>query len=326
MSFNNDRDARVVLMREKYFSLRPKPLERWLWQQGLPQAAERVFWLHWEQGMRRRDWCSELSLKEVARECCIDPSTVTRAYQLLRRLGLIRREDPGRDPDNPFQQAIAITEVRVPRELLVELGRAPNRAYRPDSRAATSPPTHPVVTHESAQAVAAIAPASSWPKLRREETTAVMRKLSDTERTEFHKASRDRQVSITFDAHTALNGDERGRVLEVLRRISEERPLSMPRASAPATAAPKPTGPRRISPLEAARVRRRLLELVPGTAGSELFRQIHWSMEEGALRRFEPQLAANIALKKVREGLWTRPNRMPPQWLPRAAPEACGVA
>src|SRR5271154_3968140 len=126
------RDPRVVLVREKYFSLRPKPLERWLWQQGLPQAAERVFWLHWEEGMRKGDWCSELSLKQVARECCIDTSTVTRAYQVLKGLDLIRREDPGRDRSNPFQQAIAITEVRVPRELLVNLAAAPNRPQRTD--------------------------------------------------------------------------------------------------------------------------------------------------------------------------------------------------
>ena len=80
--------------------------------------------------MRRGDWCSELPLKQVARECCVDPSTVTRAYQLLKGLELIRREDPGRDPANPFQQAIAITEVRVPRELLVTLGQTPNRPNR----------------------------------------------------------------------------------------------------------------------------------------------------------------------------------------------------
>lgn len=124
MSMQNDRDPRTVLTREKYFSLRPKPLERWIWQQGIPQAAERVFWLHWEEGMRRGNWCSELALKQVARECCVDTSTVTRAYQVLKRLELIRREDPGRDPNNPFQQAIAVTEVLVPRELLVNLNTA----------------------------------------------------------------------------------------------------------------------------------------------------------------------------------------------------------
>ena len=80
-------DPRDRLVREKYFSLRPKPLERYLWQQGLPQAAERVFWLHWEEGMRNRDWCSEVPLKRVAALCCIDTSTVTRAYQVLKGLG-----------------------------------------------------------------------------------------------------------------------------------------------------------------------------------------------------------------------------------------------
>ena len=124
------RDPRTALVREKYFSLRPKPLERWLWQQGLPQAAERVFWVHWEEGMKAGDWCSQVPLKLVASMCCVDPSTVTRAYQVLKKLDLIRREDPGRDPGNPFQQATAITEVRIPRELLTELSRAPNRPQR----------------------------------------------------------------------------------------------------------------------------------------------------------------------------------------------------
>ena len=126
-SHNAIRDPRTRLVREKYFSLHPKPLERWLWQQGLPQAAERVFWLHWEEGLRAGDWCSQIPLKRVAAECCVDPSTVTRAYQLLKRQGLIRRQDPGRDEQNPFQQATAITEVLLPRELLTELHRAPNR-------------------------------------------------------------------------------------------------------------------------------------------------------------------------------------------------------
>ena len=115
---DGQRDPRTVLVKDKYFSLRPKPLERWLWQQGVPQTAERVFWLHWEEGMKSGDWCSQLPIRRVASLCCIDPSTVTRAYQLLKTLGLIRREDPGRDEANPFRQATAITEVRVPGGLL----------------------------------------------------------------------------------------------------------------------------------------------------------------------------------------------------------------
>src|SRR5271170_697922 len=126
MSIESPFDPRSALVKTKYFSLHPKPLERYLWRQSLPPAAERVFWLHWEAGMQNGDWCSEIPLKRVALECCVDPSTVTRAYQLLKALGLIRRQDPG----NPFQQATAITEVRLPREFVSELSRSPNRPFK----------------------------------------------------------------------------------------------------------------------------------------------------------------------------------------------------
>src|SRR5271165_785946 len=149
-------DPRGALVRTKYFSLHPKPLERWLWQQGLPQAAERVFWLHWEAGMRSGDWCSEIPLKRVALECAVDPSTVTRSYQVLKSKGLIKREDPGRDPDNPFCQATAITEVRLPREFLTELSRSPNRPIqgtRPSELAAVQAPARTAILQPVAAAV-----------------------------------------------------------------------------------------------------------------------------------------------------------------------------
>ena len=117
MSLQNERDPRSVLVREKYFSLRPKPLERWLWDQGVPQAAERVFWLHWEEGMRRGDWCSEVPLRIVARECRIDLSTVTRAYQVLRKLSLIRRQ---RAPRIEIHAGPAISRCAIE---LTSLGR-----------------------------------------------------------------------------------------------------------------------------------------------------------------------------------------------------------
>src|ERR1039458_9006862 len=146
MPSDNGHDPRARLVREKYFSLRPKPLEHWLWAQGVPASAERVFWLHWQEGLQRGDWCSEVPLKCVARECCLDLSTVTRAYQLLAKLGCVRGTDPGPAPANPFNQATAVTEVRVPRELLVELDRHPSRrsgsAEKPltPSPAAVPPP------------------------------------------------------------------------------------------------------------------------------------------------------------------------------------------
>jgi len=61
-----------------------------------------------------------------------------------------------------------------------------------------------------------------------------------------------------------------------------------------------------------------------------LLRQVVWSIEAGALRRFSAPHAINIALKKIREGSWTRPHRMPPNWVPAlsmgAVTETCRAA
>ena len=334
MSIENERDVRAMLVREKYFTLRPKPLERWLWKQGLPQAAERVFWLHWEEGMRRGDWCSELALKVVARECCVDTSTVTRAYQILKRLDLLRREDPGRDPSMPFQQAIAITEVRIPRELICTLSQSPNRARKSQNEAGSlqsgegnqhnqAKPRSPI-TGESPRATPE-PPASG---LSRGESSALMSKLSAHERSEFFLASRDRRSAMPFDETTSLNPEERGRVLALLASISSETPKPSDKPSnAPAAGVQVAFAkPRKLSPLEAARLRKSILQSTPATVGPEIFRQVLWSMEEGALRRFDSRLASNIALKKIREGAWSRPNRMPPNWMRSAEAEACSAA
>jgi hypothetical protein len=320
MSIRNERDVRTQLSREKYFSLRPKPLERWIWERGIPQAAERVFWVHWEEGMRRGDWCSELSLRQVARECAVDTSTVTRSYQALKCLGLLRREDPGRDPANPFRQSIAITEVLIPRELLVNLSRFPNRnrSITPEAPAAVAPEVPAPQIIETPKA----------PLLGRGETKVILEKLSDSEKQAYFAASRDRRTSMAFDAETKLTPEERGRVLDVLTSIANATPsITSP---SPSKAAPKQVAsyakPRRLSALEAARVRSSVLNLVAPNGGSELFRQVLWSIEEGALRRFDARLALNIALKKIRDGAWTKPNRLPPNWLASARAETCNAA
>jgi hypothetical protein len=329
MSNESRRDPRAVLVEEKHFTLRPKPLERWIWQQGIPAAAERVFWMHWEEGMRRRDWCSELALVQVARTCCIDISTVTRAYQLLKRCGLIRREDPGRDPSNPFQRAIAVTEVRVPRELLVTLGQSPNRrasrleAPIPAAQSRPSEPARP----ELAEEICRGKPAES-PRLERAEWRAVMEKLSAGERVEFFNASKDRRTAMHFDEATTLNPEERGYVLAYLARTASRLPdAPAPRKRESLAAAQVAPKSRKVSSLEAARVRRAVVQAVPATHAHEVFRQVLWSVEEGALRRFEVGHATNIALKKIREGSWTRPNQMPPNWMISAARiDTCSAA
>ena len=343
MSRDNSHDPRDRLVREKYFSLHPKPLERWLWQQGLPQAAERVFWLHWEEGMRSGDWCSQVPLKRVASLCCVDPSTVTRAYQVLKARGLIRRQDPGRDVENPFQQAMAVTEVRIPRELLVELSRSPNRpqAGRKEGPQSARPGAGAAVPQTGTNGVPRepVAGPSDVPSsasggthkapLSREQIHAMWGRVSGAELSRFFTASRNGITTLEFDADTRLTAEDRGEILRELEQMARARREPPKPTLGPAvrpSSAPY-AGPRRLSALELARTRKRVQECVSSRDGGEVLRQLVWAVEEGALRRFEAPLAVNIALKKIREGAWTRPNRMPPNWARLTAlPETCSAA
>jgi hypothetical protein len=350
----NNRDPRVRLIREKYFSIRPRPLERWLWSQGVPASAERVFWLHWQEGVQRGDWCSEIPLRRVARECNLDVSTVTRAYQLLAKMGCIRRTDPGRDPANPFQQATALTEVRLPRELLTELDRYPNRRSNSrktedieTERAPGANAAHPATETETAPGTSATQPApgaatateslaieSSNPLagLRGRDRVRALAQLTDAmsgnERDAYQQAMRMHRASMTFDAESKLTEQGRAMVLQVLSSMAAAPAPTDSKGSA-GTVRVEPR--RRKLPLfELARLKRDIQIASSSTQGPELLRQVMWSVEAGALRRFSPQHAINIALKKIREGTWTRPHRMPPNWVPAlstaAVAETCRAA
>lgn len=323
MSSESLSDPRTVLVKTKYFSLHPKPLERWLWQQGLPQTAERVFWVHWEEGMRNRDWCSEIPLRRVARDCCVHPSTVTRAYQVLKSKGLIHRQDPGRDPANPFAQATAITEVRLPRELLVQLSGSPNRGPGARLQVPLPPGANIRVSKPPEARPGRVA-------LTREQSRQMWSRASEAERARFYAATQARSTRFEGDAESRLTQEDRAEILGQLADQAASNPIALPCSDGPP---PKIdcSGPRRLSALELARARKRVTESVPTGCVAETFRQVIWAIEEGALRRFAMPLALNIALKKIREGAWSKPNRMPPHWVPRstsfaARPERCSAA
>jgi hypothetical protein len=333
-------DPRVVLQRDKYFSLRPKPLEDWLWKQAIPPSAERVFWLHWQEGMRNGDWCSAIPIRQVARQCRLDVSTVTRCYQVLTGQGLIRRVDPGRDPANPFQQATAITEVRVPRDLLVELDRYPNR---PQPSAHRTPAPAVATPVAATQAVSAPTPARRYPfpgltmKQQVRALAGLRTRMSAAEQRAFDEAQRLHTSAMFFEENSQLDAQERATVLTFLE-ICAAKPAAPASALSTPASAGVANGPRKLTVFELARLRRELLAAVDPADSAERLREVVWSIEEGALRRFQSLHAMRIALKKIREGVWTRPNRMPPNWAraltaPRslgrrgvAQPETCQTA
>ncbi len=319
-------DPRDALVRTKFFSMRPRPLERWLWSQSLAPAAERVFWFHWDEGMKAGDWCSQVPIRVVAEVCCLDPATVTRAYQALRKAGLIRREDPGRDPHNPFCQATAITEVRLPRELLATLHHSPNRSAHKaadgigEARMRAAPAIAPPPSDARTEQPPSVRPAGL------KEARALYAKLSAGEQSRYQEAQRLRSTGFEFDADTRLSAEERAYFLNSLTALHAQ-PAVERVTSVRETRDVGAYGRRSLTPLELARIRRRVVELIPGEAGAELARQVAWSVEAGALSRFGALHGLNIALKKIREGAWTQPNRMPPNWLRATVrPETCGAA
>ena len=328
MSIETYGDPRTALVREKYFSLRPKPLERWLWGAKAPGSAERVFWYHWDIGHQNGSWVSQVPLRIVAKECGLDVATVTRAYQWLKGRGLVRRVDPGRDESKPFSQATALTEVFVPRELVKRLAAEPNRR-RSEGRAqapSTARPASPMPNPPSASPAPAMA-ATVAPVVSRRESQAIFQKLSSSERGRFAEASRERRTGIDFDADGRLSGEERAHVLHTLALVANARPESVRKAPS-ATVSRRPKA--RLSVLQLAAARAQILR-AKGEGDDRdvnaLLREVAWSVEEGSLAKFEARHALAIACKKIREGAWSTPFRMPVDWSwKRALPELCSAA
>jgi hypothetical protein len=302
-------DPRTQLAREKFFTLRPKPLEQWIWRRRIPAAAERVFWFHWCEGARGKDWCSQFALQYVAQACTVDISTVTRAYQTLTKAGLIRRTDPGRDPTNKFQQATAVTEVLLPRELVGQLSAFPNR---PRPSALGPELSSPTAAQKTAPCVA---PAETLAKIDTKAMRARHQRflsgMSDAERSRFHRALCASAATMDFDPQTHLSADLQTEILGYLATLKPPRPAT----PAPVSVAADPRQARRVSVFDLARLRRELQRLHGVENADAMAREVLWAVEEGALRKFAVAHAINIALKKLRLQEWTRPHRMPPNWM-----------
>ncbi len=318
-----NRDPRDVLVQDKFYTHLPDPLFDVIAGKRLPSAAILVLLTHLKAGMISGDHCSEIPLAAVASRCKLSTSTVTRSYQLLIRLGLLRRADPGRDSARPHQQAVAVTEFRLPADLVRGLDRYPNRRRPPASSAPLVPEDSRPPEPPSSDPAHAPAPRVALPdpfvglsgRERIRAQAALLGRMSKTERARYDQAFSQHAATMAFDTDSALTAEEQRTVLQLLAILARPQPQATPaRAPCLSTAADSPRPRRRLSILELARLRRGLQTARGSTDVDELCRQIVWSAEEGALAKFSALHAIHIALKKVREGAWSRPHRMPPNW------------
>jgi hypothetical protein len=142
--------------------------------------------------------------------------------------------------------------------------------------------------------------------------------LSANERRQYHEALRLHQPHVVFDADTRLDEQGRAVLLQFLQIAAVKPPLATiatttGSASGSASATLEQHS-RQLTVIELARLRRDLHRSSPVARAPELMREIVWAVEQGALSRFAPLHGMRIALKKIREGEWSRPNRMPPNW------------
>ncbi|WP_276968685.1 hypothetical protein, partial [Metallibacterium scheffleri] len=151
--------------------------------------------------------------------------------------------------------------------------------------------------------------------------------MSKAERARYDEAFSQRLPAMTFNVDSALTAEQQTAVLQLLSILARPQPQAAPaRAPCLGPLAAAPRLRRRLSMLELARVRHGLQSASGRTDVDELCRQIAWSVEEGALVKFPALHAIHIALKKVREGAWTRPHRMPPNWALNLSQRAPGAA
>lgn len=295
------RDPRAVLVEDKYFVMRPRPLVDWFDEQALPKAVERVYWYHWDLSSQS-GFHSQVPLRQVADDLRMNRSTVTRAYQRLIDDGLLIRHDGGRDRLNPFQQCASITEVRIPAALVAALDRWPNRPRRAQPR-----PVEPVAdvprpeASDRAQAPTAD-PLRAFPEA-----------FSAAERARYIDAFRRAAATFEPDVDSRLTPDQRAAIAAALASMARVTRLSIAKSTAPTVSAgPLKRSTRRLDVLSVGRIRKGLE--ATGNARHETLREIAYSVEQGALSGLAVVHAINVALKKVREGAWKRPHGMPADW------------
>jgi hypothetical protein len=149
-------------------------------------------------------------------------------------------------------------------------------------------------------------------------------RMSAAEQRAFDEAQRLHTSGMSFGENSQLSAEQRATVLTFLE-ICAVKPAAPAAALSSSVSGTVPSGPRKLTVFELARLRRELQAAADPAEANERLREVVWSIEQGALRRFQSLHAMRIALKKIREGAWTRPNRMPPNWARAlSTPQALG--
>jgi hypothetical protein len=137
--------------------------------------------------------------------------------------------------------------------------------------------------------------------------------MSQPELRAYNEAQRLHRHAMAFDVECRLSPEQRASVLLFLEICAAKPAASKMVPNAGLESRPTPV-PRKLTVFELSRLRREVQSVVGTADAPERLREVVWAIEDGALRRFQTLHGIRIALKKLREGAWTRPHRMPPNW------------
>ncbi|CUB06852.1 hypothetical protein [Marinomonas fungiae] len=286
-------DIRSALSDNKHYVNIPLPLLYLLSRlDKMTENRMNIFLLYWQEGQVNGDWKSKQSISLVAQKLSISMATVKRANKYLVDLGLIEREEQGRCEHNSMRNEVSITEVLIPKEYEAELLAAPDRKKVPLNTVKNVISKKP--TRETKIANERAVQNLEGSTLEVEERNACSESLIG-----------EVEVSETY------NGDD----YDLLEPVYEPYTHEFNGSSTAAKICEAFNGhANEVSSYFVDKLCKEISKKVDSKSIEKISNQILWAITNGELAGFHPSYAKNIALKMLREGLWSEPVSMPTNW------------
>jgi hypothetical protein len=139
-----------------------------------------------------------------------------------------------------------------------------------------------------------------------------MSRLSVAERQRYDQALRLKEpMTFVLDPDTRLSAEEYLGLKRSLPPLHDPVPAGEARVSKGEGRAPG-SG---FSIAQLAELRNRTGAIVGQASLDERLREMHWALSRGALSKKPFKHAMHIAVKLLRQGTWSRPRGMPPNWV-----------
>lgn len=316
-----DLDIRTLLKRQAYYTPIPEVVLVYMARHGLCATVIALWGLYWGEGVRNGTWLAEMSVEDVAERLGKKACTIERAHRCLIELGLIRRLRR-RNPRDPREECVAITEVLIPQAVTecfaTERKRSPARCIGSSAPHETlsvkkQPTTAPLV-------------AEAWEEFRELEKVKwnslipLREKLDRSECLAWTLARGQRDpAAMQFSPHTRLTSVERASIIAALEwsrdNVPSEQPMLYNPLGNPATFERSKTK-RRLTRYQYLDLGKRLQPYVSAATLSQRVEECAWSVLHGCFSTKPIPWAINAAVKTVRERgeTWTRPYSMPVGW------------